>query len=217
MSRPRALVIALLVLLLGGTSGCQLFATLAYLMGPTRYQEPLYEFQAERVAIFIDGIPGRPDHPEFRRQLHAELEEVLIENEAARSVVPYEENLGVRSTNPDFYRWSIQRVGRELGAGEVIYIRIESFQLREAPGHPVLAPEVEARVKVIATDARPNQARVWPDERIGFLVKCNRQVKEARNMQVLDAEARKLGIDLARRIGRLFYKYDVEEKLPPAR
>jgi hypothetical protein len=199
------------------SSGCQLVAMIGYLFSPERKQDALHELSAGRVAIVIDGVPGAPDHPEFRRHLHRKTAELLVENEAADLVASYDEVLELQSQHPEYYRWSIQRIGRELNARDVIYIRITEFQLREATGHPLMSPKAAVRVKVIDATAPATEARIWPDDIEGFPLDVTRQPKEAGDMRTLDAEARKIGIDLAQYVARLFYEHSLETTVPKAR
>lgn len=211
--RPAA-VLLLLLTLLSGALGCRQLGQLGYFFSPRQWQEARFELTQNRLAILIDGVAGREDHPLFRRGLHDKTAELLAEHEINDAVAPYSEQLELAARHPDYADWSIQKIGRELGAEQAIHIQLVEFELRETPTHPLLNPSASVRVKVIDVNAQPRLARLWPDDVGGHAIEVERRPREARSIRVIDAEAEKLGKDLAQHVARLFFKYDTEERIP---
>jgi hypothetical protein len=130
--------------------------------------------------------------------------------------VSQEEILRLRQQNPDFGQWSVQKVGRRLNAKQVLYVRIEELQLREAPDSPVLQPGVRMRLRLVDPQASPDKAQVWPgpQERDGRAVSRARQHREVPDAIAVDEEAAKLGKDAAYLVAAPFYDVDLEKKTP---
>lgn len=211
MRRVRCLTatIALLTLL----SGCQEAGMVGYLLSPRQIEEPQYVLTTNRVALLIDPPPRGEMHPLFARALHQKTISLFKELEVETKVVPYTETLRLQQ-DPSYYNWTIQRIGKELRTSEVIHLQLTNFMLRESEDHPVLSPVVEMRVKVIDTDAKPSEARLWPSDIEGYGLEVKRQPREAGSMRDIDREAQKLGRDTAQHVARLFAEWDREENIP---
>jgi hypothetical protein len=215
--RPiRAGIAALLVLGLW-LPGCRPLGTLVYFLGPRRMQKAEYKLTREKLAVLIETARPDQDSPVFTRAMHEKLVEVFREHKVNTEVVPLEEVLRLRQENADFARWSLPRVGRALGAAQVLYVRIERLQLREGADSPVLAPTVQCRVKVLGVDEFAEKPRLWPaeTERDGREIPCERHAQEAADIEAIDSEAAKLGKDTAQLIAMPFYDVDLDERIPP--
>lgn len=207
-----ALVLPLAGLLLLG--GCMQLGQIGYFFSPRQIRKAEIKLTKQRLAIVVDPARSDDDNPVFNRALHDKLVEIFRANKINTQVVPRPEVAGLRRAHADFSRWSIQRIGRALTAEQVLYLRIDKLQLREAPGHPVIAPAVTLRAKVIATDAPRQHARLWPEEAEGRLITCARDPQEATDAELIDAEAVKLGRDAAHLVSRFFMRVDLEEPPP---
>jgi hypothetical protein len=197
--------------------GCQLLGAVAYYFSPRHIQKAEFELTAGRLAIVIDPARSEYDNPVFSQALHAKLAEIFQQQKVNSQIVPYRETTDLRRANPDFASWSIQRVGRALSAEHVLYLRVDSFQLRESPGHPVIAPSVTLRAKVVGAQAPPPHTRLWPTEAEGRTITCSRDPQEATDAELIDAEAMKLGRDTAQLVSRFFFDVDLEEPVPKER
>ena len=196
-------------------AGCGPFRALAYYFSPERQQDAQFELTRNALAIVIDGAPGSDDHPLFRQALHDQVADLLREQKVNDEVVPYVRQLELQQRHRgEYHRWTIQRIGRELGAEQVIYIRVESFSLRDTPDYPVLTPRVTVRVKVIDANSPVGDARLWPEDGAGHPSECSRQASEATDAAHTDLVATKLGKDTAQFVGRLFFKHVVDEPIP---
>ena len=211
MSRAVALVTATCLLTL--LSGCREIGMAGYLLSPRQIEKPQYELSESRVAILIDPPPRAEMHPLFARALHKKTVSLLKDFEVDTQIVPYDETIRLQQ-DPDYFNWTTQRIGEKLHAAEVIHVQLTNFMLRETEDHPLLNPMVEMRVKVIDSNAKPAKARLWPDDIEGYLIKVERQPREAGSMRDLDREAIKLGNDAAQHLARLFAEWDREETIP---
>jgi hypothetical protein len=200
-------------------TGCKQIATIGILTSPRQIQKAEFAFSERRLAIFIESARPGEANPVFNEALHAKLIEIFRVEGVTQNVVPYDQVARLRTANPDFSRWSLQRIGRTLGADQVLYVRIESLHMQAAPDHPLLEPEVRLRFKVIGVDEAPDTARQWPgrDEPRGRVAECKRQAREATDSIVVDAETVKLAKDTAYYVAAPFHDVDLEEKFPQER
>lgn len=217
--RCSRLLQATLVCLVACLSGCKAVATIGILTAPRQIQKAEFTLTQGRLAILIEAARPGENSPVFVESLHAKLTELFREYGINNNVVSQRELARLRQANPDFARWSLQRIGQKLGAEQVLYIRLDSLRLQAAPDHPLVEPEVLLRFKVIGVDEAPDTARQWPgrDERRGRLVECSRPPREAADNMVVDSEAAKLAKDVAYYIAAPFHDVDTEVKFPRER
>lgn len=197
-------------------SGCQLLGAASYYLGPHRVQPPEYKLPADaRVAVVFESMQPSQQHPVVIRAIHERLAKHMKEHketQAAR-LVSFENTLRVRR-EPGFSSWSVQRIGRELDATHVLYVEIEEFRGRMEPEVPVVMPLLKLRFKLIATDAEPDKARVWPPERDGRELTMTRPAEDVTDSFGEDRALRKLGYDTAYFLCAPFIEVDLESAPP---
>jgi hypothetical protein len=211
---------AVLLTLVGLVAGCQVLGPIAYYLRPQEIQEPQYEFPlGSRVAMVVEARDPRYENPVFNEALHQRAVTMLREGKSQATILPLRAVTDLRQDNPDFARWSLQRIGRELNADHVLYVRIDRLVIRPAPEYPILTPEVELRLKLISVNEPAVHARIWPEAKEGHPISCRRQVAEAAdtNPDAADIEARKLGYDTAYWVTMPFIKVDLEKSPPVER
>lgn len=182
----------------------------AYFFSPKQIDKADFHLTQGRLAIVFETAAGE-ENPVFARELHTTLTRELQDRQVPSKVIPYTEMISLRQ-KPEYARWSVQRIGRELAADQVLYLRAERFLLRETPEYPVLTPSVTLRIKVIDPDAPANHARLWPIDDRGTELQCSRPASEASGPDAADRAAQSLARDTARLVARFFYDVDLEEK-----
>jgi hypothetical protein len=199
------------------SAGCKLIGGLGVLLSPPQIQKPEFEPTAGRLAIVIDYAHGVQSNPVFDVSLHTRLVELFRENKAPSEIVPYEDVVQLRQANADFATWSVQRIGRELNAEQVLLVRVSQLRLRATDKDLIMTPHVDLHLKVIGVNKADGSARLWPDKDAdpdGRVVSHDRHSKEADSVDLIDTETAKLARETAYYAGRYFYKYDKEEKPP---
>lgn len=212
MRLPLAMLVGALAL---GAAGCDAIKAIAYYLRPAAIDPAEYEFpEKARVLVMLD--PARPgyDNPVFSKALYDRMVEIFREKNSTAELIAPREVAVLKRDNPDFRNWSIRRIGSELKATHVLYGRVDFLQSRQSPDYPVLEPRVSMRLKVIAVERPDGDARVWPTEREGREVTCERQAQEASDPSFEDAAMTKLGRDTAYLVALPFFKHDQEEKRP---
>jgi hypothetical protein len=197
------------------SAGCNVFGPLFYLLGPRRIQKPEFEFATGPVAIFIEFARSGDEMPNFERELHDKLVEVFAERKISTNIVPYRDMTRLSRDHPDFPKWSQQRIGRAVGADQLLYVRIVELRVRQTPDHPVLEPMARVQWKVIDPNA-PEHARLWPRDEARE-VTVTRQTEEATTRERADIALSKLANDVAQMTALPFYEVDLEERTPTAR
>lgn len=213
--RPWRLVLAATMLFVSA-SGCSYVTAAAYLFGPPRVQKAEFKLTDGRLAVVIETAHPEEDSPVFRQALLEKMSEIFRENKLKTKIIPDEELLRLHQQNADFADWSLQKIGRRLDAKQVLYVRIEQLQMRDAPDSPLLSPRVDMRLKVIDPFAQPDKARLWPgpNEREGREADRARPPRDVADPTTNDTEAAKLGRDTAYVVAQWFYDVDLETKTP---
>jgi hypothetical protein len=216
LNRRRCSLLATLAGVVLLNAACNIVGPILYLTAPRQMQDAETTLTPKRLAIVIEYANRLQENPVFTDTFRERLLEVLKEKEAVGPVVPVQDFLKLRRENKDFGRWSLQKVGRALGAEQVLYVRIEQLRLRDGTDSPLLTPEVRLRLKLIAPWSEAREARVWPprEEREGRLIYRGRSMREVTDAVALDDEAAKLAKDAAWLAAKPFYRHDLEEPDP---
>ncbi|MEW6250060.1 MAG: hypothetical protein AB1716_05390 [Planctomycetota bacterium] len=209
MSWPGALLV---VVGLGTLPGCNIVRGLGVLFAPPQVQKAEYKLTPGRLAVLVETRRPEDYNPVFVDALQTRLQEIFTEEEIKTQIVPQEEILRLRQQNPDFARWSLQKIGRSLNAPYVLSLSIEQLQLRASPEVPVLEPQVRMKAKLIGSNAPAERARLWPTsaEREGRAMFVKRPAVEASSPIVFDEQAAKLGRDTAWEVAGPFHDVDLE-------
>ena len=211
---------AIFLLVIGtGLAGCKMVAAVGILLAPRQIQKAEFTLTQDRLALLVETVRATDDNPVFANALHKKLVEIFKEKKVNDQVVPYQEMLQLRQSDPNFSKWSLQKVGRRVDAQQLLYVRVETLDMHEEPGSPVLHPRVRLHVKVIGPRESRDKARLWPPaaERGGRLVQCARHQQEEAGAMLMDSESVALARDVAWLVAMPFYDVDLEEKPPVER
>lgn len=207
----------LTIALLLPAAGCQLVAAIGILTAPRQIQKAEYTLIGGRLAVLVEAVRPDEDSPVFRHAFQQRLDEIFRDKkEIEVELVPVAEIEYLRQRNIDFSKWSIQKVGREVDAEQVLYVRIEQLRFLETPDSPVLAPRVRLWLKLIGTYKPADAARLWPtaEEPNGRMIERERPITEYTGPTALDSEMRKLAREAAFLTAMPFYDVDREDKIP---
>jgi hypothetical protein len=197
-------------------TGCKPLGMAAYLLSPRQTQKAEYKLPEGTLAVVIENTRPQEESPVFDRALYDKLAEVFRDQKVKSALTPFDAVADLRRAHADFNTWSIQRVGRELKADQVLYVQIQRLVFRERPDHPVLTPAVSVRVKLIGVERAAGDARVWPKgEEDGRTITVTRPTEEAGGAEAIDVAATKLARDTGQKIAEFFYDVDLEQKPQP--
>ena len=205
----------LLITLACGLTGCHIITGLTYFFGPARIQKAEFLFGEGPVAIFIESASAEGGNPIYERELHLKLRDLFRAKKISTNVVPYDRAMSLPRRHPDFRTWNLQKIGRGLGADELLYVRIMELRVRESRGVALLNPMVRLEIKVIDVNAPPSQPRAWPSTAGGReLTPITRQTQEISSRERTDRVTVKLARDAAYRVAEPFYDVDLESPRP---
>lgn len=168
---PRRCALLLSVLLLFGVAyalpGCNLIGAAAVIM-PKPPVPAEHKLPDKRTLIMVEDRGGAVIDTSVLRQLGASIRGALEDEEVVTTgFVPQTELTALQTRlGEDYAKTSLQTIGRELGAEQVIYVNITGFQLELGGG--VYQPAMSMQVKVIDLDVG---ARTYPpvvDEETGI-------------------------------------------------
>ena len=143
----RACVVAL-VLLLGSAAGCEVFSWIAQGIAPGKVRA-VYTLDAEMPTLVMVDDPDRKLGSRALAAMAATEAGYQLENEEAvqavipaQSLVPLMTRLGA-----EYAKTPIDRIGRELGADQVVHVFVERVVVTPEP--TIVRPKAVVRVKVI--------------------------------------------------------------------
>lgn len=203
-SEACAVVIAVVMTSL---AGCQATSPILDPLFGNPGVEALYEPTNVKTLIFVDDPSQRLPNVPMAGLIADRTARDLVANEAITDIVEPRKLDQLRLNQPGFHTWAIDRVGRTLGAKQVIYVLVDSFVTATVADHGELArPVASVRVKVIDV---ASGRRVWPDSPDGHVLGVKFYYKQAIDgergtRQLLDRRlADRVGEDLA----KLFYDH----------
>ena len=197
-------------------SGCKIAAAIGLLTMPPQIEKAEYELTEGRLAIVMDCVRPEQADPVFETALHKQIVKLFRENKIPCQIVPYENVIELKQAQPDYRAWSLQKIGRKLGADQILYLRIEQLRLRSR-ADVVVTPHVEMRIKLIGTQEPAVHARLWPGgdaEPDGRMITHQRSPVEVENPELMDSETTKLARETAYYVARHFHEYDTEINPP---
>lgn len=207
-----SLVLASLALTL---NSCALIAWIVAVINPPQKVEAKFEPPAEKkMLVFVDLTQVDTPQP-LRGALTEAINEQLLENEVAESVVPYEDLLDLSATMDGFDRATPARIGRELEAEYVCHVLVHRFTVKEDEVGPLWEGHLDVSVSMV--DVEEGEI-AWPKgEDGGWRL---RPIKTPLTDDPSPDFGPKLTGDLANRmadrIAKLFYDHRavVEPELP---
>lgn len=195
-----------------------MIGAIVYFLSPPQIRKAEFELTKGRLAIHIDSRGQSRNNPLFEHELHQTLSEIFKEKKLNAKIVPHARMLDLRQSSADFAKWSVQKIGRELHAEQVLYIMIDNLHTRERPDHPILHPRVELRARLVGVQAPAAHPVLWPvDDPAGREISAAQQPQEAGNINRDDAAIAKLARNAAQEIASYFYDLDLEDGPPKER
>lgn len=135
----------------------------------------------------------------------------LKENDVISQVVPHTLVADLRAREADFGRWPIDRVGKNVGAKQVIYVLIEGYDMLETDTSAIYRPTAAVRVKII--DVATGRRLFPQSDSLGYPVTVQKYYRDAHDVGVGDNAimARQLADRVGEDIALLFYEHKQRE------
>ena len=209
-SRSLAVLAGVLLALAAGIAGCNIVVPVAYVLeGPGKIPAE-FNLRQTNTAVFIDDSENKLPRTSLRGIVGVEITQLLIDNKVmpASMFVDARDMIGlVRAIETNGRRASIERIGREAGVEQVIYVKIEGFALTLDGVTP--RPTAVSSVKVLDLAAG---TRVYPvdnkkgRETVGQLREVDPSQFDAfAKMRIIEDQ---LAVRLGKNVAQLFYEHD---------
>ena len=204
--------------LLAGTAGCMLLSAGAKILEPP--VKARFKFAETPLLVVVDDPQHVLGTPDVARRLAGAIIHELTKNDAAKNIIPEEKLIAAsHATGDDFMKIPLDKLGRNLGAKQVLNVNVERGAIMGSPG--VLRPTLEVRVRVVDADTG---ARLFPDDKGGNNDDPMRSVRGLAVTSTLNFKSagddprqdilkatEKIIHRTARDVGRLFYDYISDE------
>ena len=195
----------LMILAISTLGGCQ-FAAVALDALPPPAIPAAYEPIDQRTIVLVDD-PRRliPSIQTIGFVSHG-AGQILKDEEIISEFVPNNAVDDLRLNDPDFANWPIDRIGRHLGASQVIYVLVEQFYLRDSDG--VYRPAAVMRIKMV--DAETGKRLFPTDNPDGYPVVSRLRFKGEATNGTAGMESmlmRQLAERMAQDVAHVFYKH----------
>lgn len=200
--------ITTLILLALTMSGCGLFGALyGVLIDPLipRPKAPAeHDMSDKTVLIWIDDAFLAQSHHLLRREITYQLARKLQENRAVGSIVDDDGITRFRRAHPNYADMTIQQLGRQLQADEVLYVLIDKFQLYYQAGREFYQPQMSGYSKVIDV---ATGSRLWPQDQSHRPFTLASKLTQGQGPTFEDRQVKDLSEQLAEIIAPSFYEH----------
>ena len=209
MSNParvmRMMVAVLAAAVLAALQGCEVAGFVLASMPPPKV-EAVYELVDQPTVILIDDPAQLMPSIQVMGLTAYRAGADLKEQEVIAEVVPSTATVELRLDEPEFVNWPIDKIGKRLGAKQVVYVLVEAFQLKDQD--QMYRPAAAMRVKVV--DAETGQ-RLFPADRAeGHQVISRLFFKGHESTGTAGSETvltRKLADRMGEDVAKVFYKH----------
>jgi hypothetical protein len=123
------------------------------------YQPP----KGKTVLVLVEDRPKPVSYEPVKYELGERIGQNLVTAKVAREVVK-QERLRDLSTQRDFAGLAVREVGARLGADLVVYVRIDSFSLKDGPESPLWLGRLSVSVWVFDVKG---SGPLWPTDTPG--------------------------------------------------
>lgn len=201
-------------LLLVTTTGCEMAGFVADVVTGGGTLPAVYELPAKPTVIFVDDPKQKLSSHDLAGRIASRIGHTLTDESAVPQVISPDLVIQKQAENPDFSKWAIAKIGREVGAEQVVYVLITRYDLT-ADGQ-IYDPVGEVRVKVVDVDTG---IRLFPKTpEAGYPVLSELDYSDVVGASTTDIViGRNLADQLARDLSVLFYdhpKPQPGDKLP---
>jgi len=204
--------VALLVILapmlgLAVAAGCTIIGVAAAKLSPPPEIPPQYVLANEPTLLLVENF----NNPASLRIQGDALCRAIFEDLKVNNVAPLvdpDDAAALRRRDVEAYRkMPLDQIGAAVGANQVIYVDLESFEVSHALASELYGGAAMARVRVVGS----NGEVLWPsDSAGGYPVSVKLNPRPAARPLSEDATRQQLGADLSQKIGRLFHKWTAE-------
>lgn len=205
MTAPKTTLMALMIALMTGASGCQMADFVADVVTGGGTLPAAYVLPEKPTVIFIDDPKKKLTTHDLAGRLATSIGLALTDHNVVPQVISPELVMQTRDANPDFAKWAIAKIGREVGAKQVIYVLVTRYSLTE--DGQIYRPIAEARVKVVDVDTGLRLFPKAPEAGYGVLTELAYGDLTGGGSTTHTIIGRNLADQLAHDVSILFYEH----------
>lgn len=209
MGQPKTGLGLLLLAAALASSGCEAVGVVADVIAGPKRVDAVYELPKAKTVVLVDDLRDQLTTNDLPNRIAGRIGDDLMREQAVSQVIGPQVVSDLAANNPDFDGWALDKVGRRVGADQVIYVVIQSFTLTK--NNEVYEPAAAVTVKVLDV---ASSRRLFPlnDANGRAVVAEERPVPRHGASRATDTViARKLADNLAQKIGELFYDHRLPE------
>jgi hypothetical protein len=191
------------------------FGAWMYTLGMVPKQESKADFKlpAGPVMVLVDDDQDLIQPPIARQALVDALAKQLKEHKIAERVTTNEEIARLRQTEANFDQRGAREVGKMGGAKTVVWIVVKQFNVESDLDMTVTPATFVATLKVVNAEAKKREeVRLWPPDREGRLMSVTVAPQDVRACKSRAEVHEKMGAEMADKIAKLFYDYEMSEE-----
>jgi len=186
--------------------GCALVGWAADVVEGGRTIKPVYILEDRPTLVMVDDPANKLPTVDLPNLIAGRIGNRLVDQQviSEANFVPAVTVSRLAADHADFKTWPIDRVGREAGAEQVVYVVIQQFTLTDAS--QMYRPIAESRAKVIDV---PSGQRLYPGAEQGHPVGVEQFYRsmDGSNQATETVLARRLAEELAFNISLLFHEH----------
>jgi hypothetical protein len=188
-------------------AGCTIIGAAAAKLAPDPVIPPQYVPAHEPTLVLVENF----HNPASLRLQADSLCRAIVDDLKVNDVAPLVDNedaADLRHKDPEAYRkMPLDAIGKAVGATQVIYVDLESFEVTHALASELYAGAAMARVRVVGS----NGEGLWPtDSAAGYPISVKVDPRHTAQGVAEDTVREQLTAALSEKIGRLFHKWTAE-------
>lgn len=197
------------IVLAGSMFGCAIGGLVASKLGPGPTEDAKYVPPKEPMLVLVENYQHPALGDAAAERLGRQIAEELTQNKVA-PIVPPASLVDLRDTKGEAYRqMKIPAIGEALGAKQVLYVNVISYDADSTLASDMVKGRVELRVRVV--DVKTAKT-VWPSEAsTGYQVAVETDHTHLPDRAAAADMAGTICKTTADRVAKLFYKHNVEE------
>ncbi len=208
----RSILLSLLLVSAFCLHGCGVLAYLGVAISGPEKVPALYEPPSgKKFLVFVDDLQHGTVHEPVKQELTRQLNRMLVDNDVADSIIPYDDLLDLITVTPKFNRLAVNQVGQKLGADVILYVRVDKFSVKDDDISPLWHGQLKTTVRVVsARTSDPAEVRMWPkDDPDGHRAEPVEIPPMADSSPGFgDAMARDMATQMADQIAKFFYEHE---------
>jgi len=138
--------------------GCNIVAPIALMVTPDPVVKPLHELPDRPTVVFVDDRANKMNPISLRRTLADQTTQLLINAEviSPENAIRARDALAIAAgKDRSGELLSIERIGTEVGAEQIVYIRVDDFRLSIDGVEPQPVGQVGVKVLDLVAKSRP--------------------------------------------------------------